>query len=542
MPIKKSSNLDNLTEAQLATLVERWARSFVEWSQSPYGFYVDRRWDRRRNRWDSSRYYPIEWAHHQQRVFGWAFTFNKKGELPVDRFYYIDTGQSGKSTAGAALSQWLGMWVEKNSAIQLAANSKDQSASRVYALLKASLENHPYRQQIVDIIEEQRIVFAGTHNEARPIPLNAATQAGGSPVGRVIDEVHAWEWKDQAARKMAEELKPTPARSTSLLFVPSYPSYAEVDGYLNDVINDFLDEYENPKEGVHKVKGLEDLPLWVKGRNALWWNHNALLYPWVTPEFLNKVRADPAVTENQFRRIWAAERVSSETTFMPMEDWDGCEDQSLNPLDDQARGVPMCIGVDIGIKRDHSGVTARGYEPSTLRYPLYAHRHWKPSDFTSRGRDVREVVGEVEQWVLNMHLKHDVLAVFYDPHEFQDAALRLKHLGVRIMELSQNGGRDFSDPNYQRLIKSRRLRNYPQSGDLRDHVRNVVGIDRETGIRMQKSKSGNQKIDLAVADAMACHAVTVNEERFRNIQRRKYAPPAPPRRSRFASIFGLTGN
>ncbi len=487
-----------------------YRRSFVDWSQGPMGFIVPRRWNYTLKRWEKETA-PIVWQPHQIDLFRWAFTLGEDDRFPIDEFFYIDVGQSGKSMFQAALAQWIGLFHEADSHIQLAANSREQVGGRVYAQLLKSVRRSPL-PKLFDANGE-RIKFIKTGNEALPLPLNAATIAGGSPVMRGLDEPWDWRWANEADRDMAAEFKPTSARNISILIVTSYPSYKDIDGYLNDAFGEFVDTDGEPLPGVGRVKNLETLPLLVKGRSAFWWNRDPKLYPWNTDAFIRAQIENKRTSEAATQRIWFAAWVEREHTFLPMDAWRDCEDSELSPLDEDDRTVPMVLGVDAGWKLDHGAGISRGYDSISRRYPLYADVEWNPKDYKNGG-----IIAAMEQWVSDMHKRHRVLAVYYDPREFVGSAERLRKIGVNMVEVVQNNMRLEADTNYRALIAERTLRNYPECGKLTDHVRSAVGVEREEGIRISKKKSSSH-IDLAVADSMACWGVTQLREKFERLAR-----------------------
>lgn len=519
-----------LTPHEIAENLPLWSRSFVDWSEGPFGFYVNQVWDDRRKLWTKKRQ-PVRWDTRQAKALRYCLTLNDDGKLPVSELWWVDIGKSGKTMLQAAVAQWMGLFIDTEAELLLTANSREQAGIRAYGELMRSCRRNPYMAPYVTLPAEGAATpgpttFAFTKNVARPVPLNAGSQAGTNPVFRGIDEI--WAYEGDAAQAMIAEFKESPARNISFLFVSTYLGFEGEATPLNKVLDGFFDEYELPRANVSQP--IPDIPLYIAGGVAVWWNHDP--YPWHTPEFMQKQRENLANTESHYLRVWEARRVQRTDTYIPIERWDMCEDPTCEPADRGGRGRPMVLGLDLGVKDDHSAVVGRALNPVTGRYELTCHRIWEPGDFMMTGRQVEDVIQEVENTILDWHYKHNIIAVYFDPTQGYHLAGRLKKAGVNMVEVAQSGkGREMADTNYRLLILGRLLRNYPESWDLREHVRRAVGRETRGGAFRMDKRLTSQKIDGAIADALACYGC--NEERAafeRAVRRRRVsASPAPYR-------------
>lgn len=521
------------TSADIAAQVPLYKKSFVAWSESPAGFYVDQAWDSARKRWVKG-WQPVRWPERIRRVYAWMLTFDEDGRLPVDTFWKVDIGKSGKTLEEAAVAQWFGMWVDSNAEVQLAANSVTQAGVRVFKALQDSVSANPYPGVFIARNEVSEIEFALTRNVIRPIPMKATTIAGGNPIFIGIDEV--WGWEGDTGRVMYAELKRAPTRNTSFKMVVTYPPYLDTAGPANDVLGEFFDDEEQPRPGTEQVPGLEDLPLWVRGRTAIWWNHDP--YEWhEAMGTLAEARSDPAVSDADYQRIWEARRVSSKTAFMPMDAWDACVDPDWLPglpLGPQ-KGLALCVGVDIGTKHDTSAVVARSYDPATGRYPLVAHRIWMPGLVPTD----TSINALVEQFLRDLARYHRLLVVGYDPHQFHDSAIRLRREGLPMEEFTQVNRRTEADTQYRTLILTRRLRNYEACDDLRSHVQHAVAraVGSDQYVRIDKRRA-NRAIDAAVADSMCCSLVAANIDRMTRLAKARGLTVPLPGPSPWKRVFG----
>jgi hypothetical protein len=523
--------------AEIVKHMPLWKKSFVDFAQSDFGFYVPQRWDDYQQEWSPApggKGFPITWPKHKQRLLRWAFTLDDDGLLPVTSMWVIDGKKTGKTTDAAALADWFGRFHERNADIQLAANALNQVEVRVFQQLKWSLQHNPYTHMIADV-KEKKIVYYKTNNVARAIPSKATTQAGGNPVLVQVDE--PWGYNTKADREFLDELAPSPTLKLSFRFFTSYPPYEGDEGPMVDVINAFFNKDGRPKKGVDRVDGLEDMPVYVKDGIAVYWNHDLTLFPWHTERYLNTQKNDPTVSPASYARFYEVRMASREDTFMPMGRWDDCTDEDFMPLGDGDHGKPMVMAVDLmggKVYSDCSAIVCRGYEPGTDRYPLLAHKVWDPSIIDNPDYDFNLAA---EEYILDMHRRHKVLACGYDPTQFVGSAKKLKRMGVNMVEITQVNSRAVADTQYRNLILGRRLRNYPQSRELRDHVSRAMARELGDGnIRIDK-RLASGRIDACVADSMCCLMAMQNKPKFTYLAKHPKTEPPPVRRNVYKEIF-----
>ena len=156
------------------------------------------------------------------------------------------------------------------------------------------------------------------------------------------------------------------------------------------------------------------------------------------------------------------------------------------------------LGIDIGVKNDSTGVVGVVREGDRVRVAL--HMVWKPW----LNRPVN--LDDVENFILGLKAKHQILNAFADPSQALQMIQRLTARGVAIKEFPQTvtnctqmGSTLFT------LVNNRNLVTY-ESAELREHCTNAVGKESPRGVQMIKSKV-SKKIDLAVALSMACLSV-----------------------------------
>jgi phage terminase large subunit-like protein len=157
----------------------------------------------------------------------------------------------------------------------------------------------------------------------------------------------------------------------------------------------------------------------------------------------------------------------------------------------------------VTVRQDGDGIFHAGFEI------------WTPS----RDREVR--LEDVEEHILALCERFDVLMVAYDKHLFIGSAQRLEEAGAPMVEHPQNNSKMVPATQLlHEVIADGRLRH---GGDriARSHALAAVVGETEMGIRLRKTAS-RDRIDalialamaVSVADAMPQRAVSVYERRF----------------------------
>lgn len=503
----------------------------MEWSESELGFYPGTRYYR-------DDWYPhdgpITWEPHQRKVFRYLFTPDKKGRFKISTLWWIDVAKSGKTMLGAALAQYFATYMDMGikGDVILAANSRTQASERAFAVMKASIERNPHKDEIVDVINNTEIHFIETDHTALNVPRNAGTTSGSNAVFIGHDEV--WDLVGNEAKQFAAEMKKSSTRNVSFKLYHSYPGYYGDDGPLAHAIAKFFNEDGSPREGTEQP--IPGLPLYVRKHEAFWWNHNPKLYPWHTDEKLDEQREDYRAMPNEYRRIFEAQVVQSEDTFIPASKWYANTDQTWTGFRGDDRGLPIVIGFDLGWKADSCGVVVRGFDTETRRLPLYAYKNWDPSDYRDGSNGY--ILKDVEQYILDLHRDHHVIAVYYDETQAVYMSNNLEMAGLNLVAVGQVKEREKADTDYKHAIFDGKLRNYRAAGLLSDHVLNAICTYTGHGtLRIRKDKT-SKRIDLAVADSMCCYGVMQRLYEFEAFSRRRTAPAYKRILNPFAEIYG----
>ena len=381
--------------------------------------------------------------------------------------------KNGKSCLAACISQFFMFQDEDFGEIILTANSKDQSSWVVYDKLVKSLAMNPYTFREV-IIGDDQIKVKKTQTIVRIAAPNYKTIAGANPTLVVYDEL--WGYELTAARKFWDELTTVPTRKQPLSLVVSYAGYDE-DSLL----------YELWQKGLSKDKPKNYFFYWSHENKA----------SWITRKYLKEQRRRPGMRENTYLRLHENMWVSYESSFIDIAFWDSCTQTDHRPLlpDSSKR---LFIGVDIGLKRDSTGVVAVYKEGD--RIFLAAHRCWKPT----KKQPVR--LEEVEAYILQLRKDFTIQEILYDPHQFERSAEILRgKWGIKLRNFDQTTKNlAYMTGNLYDLLKNGNIVVYGDR-EFRSHVQNSTAKPTDRGDRIIKKKASS-KIDLCIALGMSCVA------------------------------------
>jgi hypothetical protein len=152
-------------------------------------------------------------------------------------------------------------------------------------------------------------------------------------------------------RRLFDEMVPVPTRKVSIRLTVTYAGFEGESALL---------------EGLYKrgLKGEQIAPaLYRQDGLLMFWAHDCPA-PWQTEQWIEQMRQQ--LRPNQFLRMIENRWVTSESTFVPMEWWDACVDQSMRPvLSDQS--LPLWVGLDASLKRDSTAIVAVTFDRETNR-------------------------------------------------------------------------------------------------------------------------------------------------------------------------------
>jgi len=351
--------------------------------------------------------------------------------------------------------------------IILTANSREQSSSIIFNMVKKSFKMNPHQVEHVRIREDS-ITNLRTGTVIRIVSSNYHTAAGTNASLTIFDEL--WAFESDRARKFWTELTTSPAREQPLSVVVTYAGHGE-DSLL----------YELYKKGLSR----EDKKMFF------FWSHENLA-SWVTNDYLESQRS--RLRTNDYLRMHENRWTGPEDAFIDLEQWDRCIDDNHRPILPDKR-LEIIVGVDVSVKEDSTAVVACTRKEGTVI--LVCHRKWQPSK--NAPLDLEETV---ERYIVDLASNYNLKEVLYDEYQFHRSAMTLEKHNINMTPFPQTSDRltEMSQNLYD-LIKGRNIVLY-KDAELRAHAQKAVAQQTQRGWRIDK-KAGKDKIDLIIALAMA---------------------------------------
>jgi phage terminase large subunit-like protein len=434
---------------------------------------------------------PYELFEAQRRFFEHAWQLDDAGRL-----LYPDQCLSGPKKLGktetAAMHTLATVWVlgGRNAEAYICANDFEQAQGRCFTAIKRIIEASPLLRPEAKITAD-RITFPATGATITALTSNAASAAGGHPTTSVHDELFGA--VSEPARRIYEEMVPTPSRRVSCRLVTSVAGYSDESVLLREL-------YERGMQ-------LPEIALDLRAGDGLlfYWTHEVQA-SWQTPEWVEQMRK--SLRPSQFRRMILNEWVSSaEQAFVSMELFDRCV-TGPGPVAAN-KALPIFIGIDASSKLDSTAVVAVLFDRLAKQVRLVWHQVFVPT--------ANEPVSfeAIEEAVIDLSRRFTVRTVLYDPWAMQASAQRLKARGLPMKEFAQTAGNltAASAALYDAIV-SGALVAYP-SAELRNAVSQSITVETARGLRISKANAKKSRIDVVIALSMATFAAMEDAARPR---------------------------
>ena len=195
---------------------------------------------------------------------------------------------------------------------------------------------------------------------------------------------------------------------------------------------------------------------------------------------------------NQYLRMIENRFVTSEGSFISLDDWDAIVDPDMRPLlGDKA--VQIVAGIDASVRHDSTALVAASFDWGPQRCRLVAHRVFQPSP-----DEPLDFEGTVERTVLEWWKHFQLQAVYFDPWQMVSTSQRLAKHGVKVEEFPQSvGNLTLASQTLYELIRGRNLIVYPnetmQAGGLARHCRrDVEGLAHREGEAVAQNRCGRR--------------------------------------------------
>lgn len=418
-----------------------------------------------------------------------ALTVTPDGRLPFPELVFAAPKKSGKTALAALVTIYIvvvlaGPYGEA----YLAANDFDQAQGRVFQAIGRIIQASPLLRDSAKITANKIELSTGSMITA--IASDYAGAAGSNPNLTVFDEL--WAYISERAYRLWDEMVPPPTRRIATRLTVTYAGF-EGESKLLETL------YKRAMAGEQIAPSLYRAP----GLLAAW--HHLPVAPWQTPEWIEQMRHQlrPAAFLRQIENRF----VTSESSFVDMEWWDGCVDPALKPIiADKATAIH--VGLDASVKRDSTAIVAVSWDSAAKKVRLIWHRIFQP-----RPDDPLDFEATIERTLLELRNRFDLREVRYDPYQLVAVAQRLTGAGLPMVEFPQSvPNLTESSTNLYELIKGRNLVAYADV-DIRLAVSRAVALETSRGWRIAKEKVSH-KIDVVVALAMAALGAIANSVGF----------------------------
>jgi phage terminase large subunit-like protein len=337
-------------------------------------------------------------------------------------------------------------------------------------------------------VTANKVEFPSTGATITAIASDYAGAAGSNPTITVFDEL--WGYVSERSRRLWDEMVPVPTRKVSVRLTTTYAGFEGESELLEDLY----------KRG---LQGEEIAPaLYRRSGLLMFWSHVPVA-PWQTQTWQAEMRE--AQRPNAYLRMIENRFVTSESTFVDIDWWDRCVDQSLRPVVTD-RNLTVWGGVDASVKRDSTAIVLCTWDEDAKRARLVYHRVFQPS-----AKDPLDFENAIEGTLLDLHARFELREVRFDPYQMQASAQRLQRAGVPMVEFPQSvPNLTEASTNLYELIKGRNLAVYPDA-DMRLSISRAVALETSRGWRIAKEKVSH-KVDVVVALAQAALGATRDQQ------------------------------
>jgi phage terminase large subunit-like protein len=403
------------------------------------------------------------------------------GRLRYPELVY-STGRKGGKTGFAALMMLTAVLLfgGRYGEGYCVANDLEQAQGRVYQAVSRIVEASPLLRDAE--VMRDRISFPNFGNAfISAIAADAAGAAGHNMSFATFDEL--WGFTTERSRRLWDEMSTSPVRKISGRLTTTYAGYAGESVLLEEL---YKRGHAQPKIGndLHAGDGL-----------LMFWTHEPVA-PWQTQAWLDEQRR--SLRPNQYLRQIENKFVTSESTFVSLDDWDACVYDQLSPV--ITANMPIWVGVDASVKHDSTGIAAVTWEEHAQKVRLVSHRVFQPSP-----EEPLDFESSIEETILDLARRFHIRKVFFDPYQMQAIAQRLTRANISIEEYPQTSANlTQASQNLYELITGRNLIAYPDAA-MRLAISRAVAIETARGWRITKEKQSH-KIDIVIALAMACQA------------------------------------
>jgi hypothetical protein len=430
---------------------------------------------------------PFALLQAEQAFLDHAYRTDDDGRLLYQDQAYCAPKKSGK-TEFAAMNVLTAVLIfgGRNAEGYCVANDYEQAQSRVHQACRRIVEASPLLRREAKVFADG-IEFPATGASITAIASDYAGAAGAHPTISSFDE--PWGFVHERARRLWDEMVPVPTRRISMRFVTSYAGFTGESALLEDIY----------RRGMAQPLVGDDLR--AGDGTLMFWSHRPIA-PWQDGRWLAQMRR--SLRPNQYLRMIENRFVTTESSFVDLDNWDACVDPSASPVLVD-RSLRVHVGVDASVKRDSTAIVAVALDPATRKVRLVAHRIFQPTK-----KSPLDFEATVEETLHDFRRRFRLRSVVYDPYQLASVMQRLERAGMPVEEYPQTPGNlTAMGQNLYELVNGRNLVAYPDAA-VRLAVQRAVAVETPRGWKISKEKQSH-KIDVVVALAMACHAAVQDQ-------------------------------
>lgn len=408
-----------------------------------------------------------------------AFTLRPDGSLPYPELIFSAPKKSGKTGLAAMLAIYVAIVIGGRLAeVYCLSNDYEQSVGRVFEAARRIVEASPLLRDSAKVTAD-RIEFTSTGSFIQACASDYSGFAGANPSLCIFDEL--WGYVSERAQRLWDEAVPSPTRKVSGRLTVSYSGFEGESTLLESL-------YKKAIAGEQIASDLYESP----GMLAFW-THECPA-PWQTDAWREQMRQQ--LRPNAYLRLIENRWVSSESSFVGIDQWNRCVDSELSPILAEPSLRVWC-GVDASVKHDSTAVVACTFDQTAARVRLVWHRVFQPSP-----DDPLDFERDIEDTLIALRRRFYLQDVRYDPYQMAATAQRLASQGLPMVEFPQTSPNlTAASQNLFELITGRNLVAYPDA-DMRLAIQRAVAVETPRGWRISKSLKSH-KIDVVVALAQA---------------------------------------
>lgn len=261
-----------------------------------------------------------------------------------------------------------------------AASDKDQAGFMRDALDKLVRLN-PWVAERLEV-QNWRIVNKLTGSELKIISSDVAGSYGETPDFVIIDELTHWKKSDLWTSLFSSAAK----RPNCLLMIIANAGFGKGISWQ------------------WKVRQMAAL------RSN--WYFSRLEGPqakWITGEVLAEQREGMPTID--YVRLWLNEWVTQASEGLEAADIEACF--SLTTIPNYDPGLEYLIGVDLGVKHDHSAIFVIGVDAQAQRFKMMLCRSWSPNMYP----DGKIRLADVQDAILDAHAAFNLSGMLFDPNQ-----------------------------------------------------------------------------------------------------------------------------